>query len=83
MDPKRWSRPITFEAPRLGQHRTIASTQEAARVLINDWPIQKGRQLKAARKACLAVLEGKKPPSEARNAFIAAAVEADVFVREK
>jgi ribosomal 50S subunit-associated protein YjgA (DUF615 family) len=83
MDPKRWSKPITFETTRLGQYRTIVSTQEAARALMNDWPLQKGRQLKTARKTCEAVLEGKKPPSEARNAFIAAAVEADVFVREK
>lgn len=83
MDPKRWSKPITFETPRLGNYRTVASTQEAARALVNDWPVQKGRQLKAAQKACMAVLEGRKPPSEARNAFIAAAVEAHVFVREK
>ena len=83
MDPKRWSKPITFETPRLGQYRTIASTQEAARALENDWPLEKGRQLKEARKMCVAVLAGRKPPSEARNAFIAAAVEAHVFVREK
>jgi len=83
MDPKRWSKPITFETPNLGQYRTIVSTQEAVRALVNDWPLQKGRQLKAARKTCAAVLDGKKPPSEARNAFIAAAVEADIFVREK
>ena len=83
MDPKRWSKPITFETSHLGQYRTIVSTQEAARALVNDWPLEKGRQLKTARKTCADVLEGKKPPSEARNAFIAAAVEADVFVREK
>jgi hypothetical protein len=83
MDPKRWSKPITFETPRLGHYRTIASTQEAARALVNDWPVEKGKQLKVARKTCMAVLEGRKPPSDARNAFIAAAVEADVFVREK
>ena len=83
MDPKRWSKPITFETPRLGQYRTIVSTQEAARALVNDWPVEKGRQLRAARRICTAVLEGKKPPSDARHAFIAAAVEADVFVREK
>ncbi len=83
MDPKRWSKPITFETLRLGQYRTVASTQEAARALVADWPIQRGRQLRAARKTCAAVLDGRKPPSEARNAFIAAAVEAHVFVREK
>jgi hypothetical protein len=83
MDPKRWSKPLTLESPKLGRHHTINSTSEAALVLKNNWPIKRGQNLKRARKTCLEVLDGKKAPSEARSAFIAAAVEAHVFVREK
>lgn len=83
MDPKRWSKPLTFQAQTQGSPRTIVSTSEASSVLANSWPVDRGRNLKRAKKACREVLEGKKPPSEARTAFIAAAVEANIFVREK
>ena len=83
MDPKRWSKPLTYQAPTQPAPRTIGSTSEAVSVLANSWPIDRGRSLKHAKKACREVLEGKRPPSEARSAFIAAAVEANIFVREK
>lgn len=83
MDPKRWSKPVTFEEDTRGGYRTITSTGEAARVLLTKWPVAKGRQYRRARQVCLDVLEGKKPPSEARRAFLDAAREADVFVRDQ
>ncbi len=83
MDPKYWSKPVTLETGVLGKYKTITSTGEAARMLLNQWPVEKGRRYSRARKTCLAVLDGTKPPSEARKAFIDAADEADLFVREQ
>jgi hypothetical protein len=83
MDPKRWSKPLTFQSQAQASPRTIVSTSEAVSVLANNWPIDRGRSLKRAKKACRDVMDGKRPPSEARSAFIAAAVEANIFVREK
>ncbi|WP_442981260.1 DUF982 domain-containing protein [Rhizobium sp. S152] len=83
MDPKRWSRPLSFQIHRTGEFRTISNTSEAATILNNAWPVARGRNLKSAKRTCRQVLSGQRPPSEARNAFIAAAVEADIFVKEK
>lgn len=81
MASSRWNKPVSFEENSRGRFRTIATTEEAARVLTEGWPVQSG---KAYRKACevmLAVLEGKREQGVARLAFIAAADEAHVFVR--
>ncbi|WP_411037526.1 DUF982 domain-containing protein [Shinella sp. BYT-45] len=83
MDNGRWEEPITFETQRLGQYRTIASAAEAARALVEDWPVDTGEALAEARETCLAVLEGKKKPEAARMAFLRAAAEADVFIRPR
>lgn len=83
MDTKKWTRPISYTSPQTGAFETIASTSEAIAVLRGQWPVVAGKQLRDARKICLEVLEGKRPAVEARRAFIAAAVEANVFVKEK
>lgn len=83
MDPKRWSKPVTFEEDSRGGYRTIVTTKEAARVLLTNWPVDRGRRYRKARQICLDVLEGKTVPSEARKAFLEAAKEADVFIREQ
>lgn len=83
MDPKRWSKPISFQAGRSNEFRTVTNTSEAAAALEKAWPVARGRSLRAAKRACRLVLSGKRPPSEARMAFIAAAVEANVYVRDR
>lgn len=81
MDVGRWERPITFETMRLGEFRVVASTAEAAHILLTQWPIRTGRAWRSAQKICLSVLEGKRRPEAAREAFLKAAKEAGVFVR--
>ncbi|KQS79060.1 hypothetical protein ASG25_10770 [Rhizobium sp. Leaf384] len=81
MESTRWTKPVTFEENSRGRYRTIGSTEEAARVLMERWPVQTG---KAYRKACevmLAVLEGRREQGVARLAFLAAADEANVYIR--
>jgi hypothetical protein len=77
-----WEKPITFETNKLGKYWTVTSTAEAARALIDRWPVRTGKALEEARRTCLAVLEGKENPAVAREAFIRAAEEADVFIRD-
>jgi hypothetical protein len=81
MDRSEWSLPVTFETERLGAYLTISSTAEAARVLLEHWPLDRGKALKRAKAACLLVLQGKADAEIAREAFMKAAAEADVFVR--
>lgn len=76
-----WEEPVTFETATLGRYRTISSTAEAARVLLEEWPIETGKALKRAKAACIAVLAGSKDPESARKAFLQAADEAEVFIR--
>lgn len=81
MDDGKWEEPITFETTELGTYWTVTSTAEAARALMERWPVENGEALQSARETCLAVLEGKEDPAVAREAFIRAAEEAGVFIR--
>lgn len=60
--------------------RMVGSAKEAAETLLYRWPgtIDTRKHL-AARKACLAVLEGVGEARKARAAFEAAAKEAGIF----
>ena len=83
-DIKKWAKPISFVSPQTGNYRTIESASDAIAVLRGEgWPVQTGKQLREAKKICVEVIDGKRPPAEARRAFIAAAVEAHIFVKEK
>jgi hypothetical protein len=59
---------------------TVERVAQAADILLNRWPAKTGRFHIAARKACLAALEGLKEARYARAAFINAAIEADILV---
>ena len=81
MDPKRWAKPVTFEENDRGGFRTIRSTEEAARVLLERWPVGDTKAYRTAREVALAVLMGEQEPESARAAFLAAAADANVYVR--
>ncbi|KQS69444.1 hypothetical protein ASG39_22340 [Rhizobium sp. Leaf371] len=81
MDPKKWDSPVTFEENSRGGFRTIASTEEAARVLLMDWPVRGTKAHQRAKEVMMFVLMGERPPEEARSAFLAAAADANVFIR--
>lgn len=83
MDPGYWETPITYEEDARGGFRTIRSTEQAARALLTKWPADHGREYSKAKRIFLAVMEGKKKPAAARSAFIKAAAEAGVFIREQ
>jgi hypothetical protein len=67
-------------ADRGARIRNVTSTREAAELLLTRWPVDGGQKHLAARKACLAVLQGQREAIEARKAFAAAAEEAGILV---
>jgi hypothetical protein len=60
--------------------RPVRSTAEAAKYLLNQWPIENSHKHLAARQACFDVLQGLKAARVARKAFAEAAGEADILV---
>ncbi|MCW5706752.1 DUF982 domain-containing protein [Shinella sp.] len=76
-----WDEPVTIETLTLGRYQSVTSAAEAARILLEEWPVDEGEAYLAAKTACLAVLAGEAEPVTARDAFLAAADEAGVFVR--
>ncbi|WP_421579773.1 DUF982 domain-containing protein [Shinella sp. M31] len=76
-----WEEPITFETSKLGKYWTVTSPAEAARALMERWPLDTGEAYEAALRTCLASMEGNETPDAAREAFLKAAEEADVFIR--
>jgi hypothetical protein len=63
--------------------RDVASVKEALDVLMDEWPVGKGGPVHAeAIRACQGALDGQYPVEKARDAFSAAAWEADLFVSD-
>jgi hypothetical protein len=80
MQDREFDRPVQILHGRPGASRVVRSTAEAAEYLLYKWPAKGGGKHRAARKACLEVLEGLKEAHAARKAFEAAADEADILV---
>lgn len=75
--------PVTIETDRIGRHLTVTRTVQAASLLLDKWPDEKrGPKYRSALKAMMDVMEQRKSVAVARKAFVAAAKEADVFVRD-
>nr|WP_210333574.1 DUF982 domain-containing protein [Rhizobium sp. ARZ01] len=71
---------MALEAP--GKFTTISNIQQASWALIEDWPIDDGEALNRALLVIEAAIKGKKTPEEARIAFIAAAHEAQIEIKD-
>ena len=78
-----WEKPVTYEENQRGGYRTITSTEEAANALLFNWPVDSGDEFRAAQRVFIDVLEGKRPTGDAREAFVRAAEEAGVFIRDQ
>ena len=59
----------------------VGSTREAAVLLIEHWPVRRGRAFLLALKLCAEALEEEASPDQARQAFLAAAQEADIILK--
>ena len=77
---KQFPRPVTVRLS-TGEEKRILALQDAARILLDQWPTDTERR-RNAMKAILASLKEENPTAVARAAFIAAAVEARVLRSE-
>jgi hypothetical protein len=75
-----WASPITIEDPESGVRRTVRTVRQAKLVLDRYWPSYHGSQYRHAEELCDEALHGEAAPVEARQAFIAAAVEAHMHL---
>jgi Protein of unknown function (DUF982) len=74
---------VTVETETVGRLRTVASVREAAEILVVAWPAEKrGNTWRNACEAAHAALAGTLEADTARKAFILAAKQAGIFVRE-
>lgn len=70
-----WSIPLTVRLSN-GLTRSFASVYEAVDFLENEWPLRKGERYERALRTCRRALNRMTPAAVAREAFIAACLEA-------
>jgi hypothetical protein len=82
LDDKPFDQAVRVHGRRAGQVRNIGSAREAAEWLLYEWPTHTidTARARAARKACLEVLEGQRAAAAARQAFREAAEEAGILI---
>jgi hypothetical protein len=80
MDIKPWEGPVEVELEDIGS-REVDSVMDAADCLFTAWPLHEGKAFDQDMKVFAQVLDGRRSPSAARVAFIAAAKEANLSVR--
>ena len=74
---------VVVRTDEMGPFRAVMSVREAAECLVDDWPTEgRGRAYHIACIICRRALAGDMAAEAARGAFIAAAQEAGLFVRE-
>ena len=78
---RRFHKPVVIQPGRIDRDRVVTTVREAAQILLRDWPHESDKRTRAMR-ACLDVINGHKPPSRARTAFIAAAKDARIYLGE-
>ncbi|NTF43041.1 hypothetical protein A6U86_19850 [Rhizobium sp. AC27/96] len=78
MSTKDWNYPIMVICKRTGKVYTVANAKEALDMLLNAWPVAEGKAFLMALQICADVESGHGYALEARNSFVAAAMEASV-----
>ena len=74
--------PVTVTTDGPDRQRVISDTVRAAEILLRRWPDEmRGQKYRAALKACMDVMEGRKQVASARRAFVNAARQAHILVR--
>lgn len=77
-----WPIPVSVELHGPGDYELIFCTRDAADCMLGDWPVDDGERFHDALRTFMLVMDGRAEPDEAREAFVAAAKEAGVFVVE-
>jgi hypothetical protein len=79
---KQWSESCYVERDKLGFYMVVSSTRQAMNLLSRYWPVSQGEAYFNALRVFGQVMIEKLPPDQAREAFLAAAREANVFVSD-
>ncbi|OCP24230.1 MULTISPECIES: DUF982 domain-containing protein [unclassified Ensifer] len=77
-----WENPVTLALEGPEKYTIISNTTEASWAMIEDWPLEDSALLTRALDTCAAVIEGKQSVEAARQAFIDAAREAGILIKE-
>lgn len=77
---KRWNYIVTIETAEMGEYRHVGSAVEAMDCLMSHWTGRHGRAYQHALSVCFAVMDGERPQEASREAFIAAADDAGIFI---
>ena len=72
--------PVHVEDPETGLDKTVSTVRQAKAVLDRNWPDYHGSRYEHAEEVCEAALHGNAEPLAAKQAFIAAAVEAHLKI---
>jgi hypothetical protein len=82
MDMKHWTYSVKLAIPGKTACQNVSSTMEAADCLFSHWPKKRGsgRAYVSAMNVIAEVMDGRAPASDARSAFITAALEADIEI---
>jgi hypothetical protein len=78
----RFDEAVVVQTGRIDRNRVVTTTAQAAGILLHEWPKTDSDARVRAMLACLAVIKGVEAPRHARDAFIAAAKDARVFLYE-
>ncbi|MDM9646768.1 DUF982 domain-containing protein [Rhizobium sp. S163] len=76
-----WDKPVELMIGNSDHFRCVGSSREAMAFLMTSWPTKGGRSFSAARRACLAALEGKITDAKAKHVFVHAADKAGILKR--
>ena len=75
--------PLIVETTMPGEFRRLASVSQAAVFMMERWPEERGPRYRAALRACTGRLTSKDDVENARRAFLAAAKEAGLMVKDE
>lgn len=80
---KRFRKPVVVQPGRIDRDRVVVSALDAADMLLHSWLNPTSDARHHAIRACIAVLRDRQPARAARQAFVAAAKDARIFLGDR
>jgi hypothetical protein len=74
---------VNLLSDKSGKIVVVAAVEDAIDFLHHHWPDKKSRKFNTAEKACSDAVQGKQTAKAARAAFVSAAKEANLYVKER
>ena len=76
-----WRKPVVVETRKVGQRVAISSVERASEYLLHEWPtVEDGPAFNACKEALIRAYDGEVDAEVARDAFIAALQEGNIFI---